>query len=240
MASLINNGNTWDDYYYDALFAEFDEDNSGSIDSSEFQNLAYAAGEVLDEEAVASIVKGLDKDGNGTIDKEEFRTWLSGFDGSEDSTMITRARSALLRAQLFGRSMKRKLRVASAKASGIVALSNEKKMTNIGLKVSAGNQEDIKMSIGLKVDVTNDADKRTEEELDNDKTNLGFRDKELESIVGAKIEVTLACNEGTTDLQVGKLVGRINTLCKLFLFLFFYLLIVKLKQSYKNSSRIIS
>ena len=197
MASLINNGNTKDDNYYDTLFAEFDEDNSGSIDSSEFQHLAYAAGEVLDEEAVASIVKGLDKDGNGTIDKEEFRTWLSGFDGSDDSTMITRARSALLRAQLFGRSMKRKLRVASAKASGIVALSNEKKMTNIGLKVSAGNQEDIKMSINLKVDVPNDADK--------------------EAIGGeAKIEVTLACNEGTTDMQLGKLVGRINTLCKFF------------------------
>ena len=201
MASLINNGNTKDDNYYDTLFAEFDEDNSGSIDSSEFQHLAYAAGEVLDEEAVASIVKGLDKDGNGTIDKEEFRTWLNGFDGSEDSTMITRARSALLRAQLFGRSMKRKLRVASAKASGIVALSNEKKMTNIGLKVSAGNQEDIKMSINLKVDVPNDADK--------------------EAIGGeAKIEVTLACNEGTTDMQLGKLVGRINTICRFFLICF--------------------
>ena len=196
MASLINNGNTKDDNYYDTLFAEFDEDNSGSIDSSEFQNLAYAAGEVLDEEAVASIVKGLDKDGNGTIDKEEFRTWLSGFDGSEDSTMITRARSALLRAQLFGRSMERKLRVASAKASDIVALSNEKKMTNIGFKVSAGNQEDIKMSVGLttKVAVMTEAD-------------IGG---------GAKIELTLACNEGTTDLQLGKLVGRINTLCRFF------------------------
>ena len=151
---------------------------------------------MLDEEAVASIIKGLDKDGNGTIDKEEFRTWLNGFDGSDDSTMITRARSALLRAQLFGRSMERKLRVASAKASDIVALSNEKKMTNIGFKVSAGNQEDIKMSVGLttKVAVMTEAD-------------IGG---------GAKIELTLACNEGTTDLQLGKLVGRINTLCRFF------------------------
>ena len=219
MASFINNDKTNDDRV-DALFAEFDEDHSGSIDSSEFQHLAYAADLVLDEEAVASIIKGLDKDSNGTIDKEEFRTWLNGFDGSEDSTMITRARSALLRAQLFGRSMERKLRVASAKASDVVISSNEKKVTNIGFKVSAGNQEDIKMSIGLKVDVTNDADKRTEEELDNDKTNLGFRDKELESIVGAKIEVTLACNEGTTDMQLGKLVGRINTICRFFLICF--------------------
>ena len=152
---------------------------------------------MLDEEAVASIIKGLDKDSNGTIDKEEFRTWLNGFDGSEDSTMITRARSALLRAQLFGRSMERKLRVASAKASDVVALSNEKKMTNIGFKVSAGNQEDIKMSINLKVDVPNDADKEA----------IGG---------GAKIEVTLICNEGTTDLQLGKVVGRINTLCRFF------------------------
>ena len=196
MASFINNDKTNDDRV-DALFAEFDEDHSGSIDSSEFQHLAYAADLVLDEEAVASIIKGLDKDSNGTIDKEEFRTWLNGFDGSEDSTMITRARSALLRAQLFGRSMERKLRVASAKASDVVALSNEKKMANIGFKVSAGNQEDIKMSMGIKVDVPNDAEKEA----------IGG---------GAKIEVTLACNEGTTDLQLGKLVGRINTLCKFF------------------------
>jgi len=155
---------------------------------------------VLDEEAVASIIKGLDKDSNGTIDKEEFRTWLNGFDGSEDSTMITRARSALLRAQLFGRSMERKLRVASAKASDVVvvALRNEKKikMTNIGFKLSAGNQEDIKMSMGIKVDC-----------IDTDKEAIGGE---------AKIEVTLVCNKGTTDLQLGKLIGRINTLCKFF------------------------
>ena len=195
MASFINNDKTNDDRV-DALFAEFDEDHSGSIDSSEFQHLAYAADLVLDEEAVASIIKGLDKDSNGTIDKEEFRTWLNGFDGSEDSTMITRARSALLRAQLFGRSMERKLRVASAKASDVVALSNEKKMTNIGFKVSAGNQEDIKMSIGIKVD-----------SIDTDREAIGGE---------AKIEVTLVCNEGTTDLQLGKVVGRINTLCKCF------------------------
>ena len=200
MASFINNDKTNDDRV-DALFAEFDEDHSGSIDSSEFQHLAYAADLVLDEEAVASIIKGLDKDSNGTIDKEEFRTWLNGFDGSEDSTMITRARSALLRAQLFGRSMERKLRVASAKASDVVALSNEKKMANIGFKVSAGNQEDIKMSINLKVDVPNDADKEA----------IGG---------GAKIEVTLTCNEGTTGLQLGKLVGRINTICRFFLICF--------------------
>ena len=202
MASLINNDKP-DDDRVDALFAEFDEDNSGWIDSSEFQHLVYAAGEVLDDEAVASIVKGLDKDDNGKIDKEEFRSWLNGFDGSEDSTMNTRASSALLRAKLFGRSMVRKLRVASVKASDVIALSNEKKMTtadekvNIGFKVLAGNQEDIKMSINLKVDVPDDADKEAIGE-------------------GTKIEVTLACNEGTTDLQVGKLVGRINTLCRFF------------------------
>ena len=195
MASFINNDKTNDDRV-DALFAEFDEDHSGSIDSSEFQHLAYAADLVLDEEAVASIIKGLDKVSNGTIDKEEFRTWLNGFDGSEDSTMITRARSALLRAQLFGRSMERKLRVASAKASDVVALSNEKKMANIGFKVSAGNQEDIKMSMGIKVDC-----------IDTDKEAIGGE---------AKIEVTLVCNKGTTDLQLGKLIGRINTLCKFF------------------------
>ena len=202
MSSFVDNDKQENDRV-DALFSEFDTDNSGSIDSSEFQHLAYAAGEVLDMEAVESIVKGLDLDGNGTIDKEEFRTWLNGFDGSSDSTATSRAGSALLRAQLFGRSMERKLRVASAKANGVVALTNEKKTTNIGLKVLAGNEEDIKMSVNVKIDVPTDTDKEA----------IGG---------GAKIEVTLACKEGTTDFQLGKLVGRLNTICR-FLFLFFFL-----------------
>ena len=63
-------------------FTQFDADGSGSIDAGEFQQLAYACGETLDEEAVSAIVAGLDKDGNGTIDIDEFRTWLNGFDGS--------------------------------------------------------------------------------------------------------------------------------------------------------------
>jgi Ca2+-binding EF-hand superfamily protein len=74
-----------DDTRIAALFAEFDVDGGGSIDASEFQQLAYACGEVLSDEETAAVVKALDADNNGTIDLNEFKTWLNGFDGSNES-----------------------------------------------------------------------------------------------------------------------------------------------------------
>ena len=83
-----------------SLFAEFDVDGSGSIDAQEFQQLAYACGEALDDDAAAAVCAALDKDENGTIDLAEFRAWLEGFDGAPATDPVAMARSALLRAKV--------------------------------------------------------------------------------------------------------------------------------------------
>ena len=51
-----------DDARIAALFAEFDVDGGGSIDASEFQKLALACGEVLDNKATAAAIKAIDTD----------------------------------------------------------------------------------------------------------------------------------------------------------------------------------
>ena len=94
-----------DDAKIAALFAEFDADGGGSIDASEFQQLAYACGEVLSDQETAAVVKALDADNNGTIDFNEFKSWLNGFDGSKESDPLATAKSSLLRAKLFGRTL---------------------------------------------------------------------------------------------------------------------------------------
>jgi hypothetical protein len=185
-----------DDTRIAALFAEFDVDGGGSIDASEFQQLAYACGEVLSDEETAAVVKALDADNNGTIDLNEFKTWLNGFDGSNESDPLAMAKSALLRAKLFGRSMEKSLRTASAKASDIVKFDpTAATPVSVSCKLQLGKEEDIKFGAALKL-----------ESLSQEERNdIGGQ---------AKIDVVIACKEGTTDMQVGKFVGRINTLCK--------------------------
>jgi hypothetical protein len=185
-----------DDTRIAALFAEFDVDGGGSIDASEFQQLAYACGEVLSDEETAAVVKALDADNNGTIDLNEFKTWLNGFDGSNESDPLAMAKSALLRAKLFGRSMEKSLRTASAKASDIVKFDpTAATPVSVSCKLQLGKEEDIKFGAALKL-----------ESLSQEERNdIGGQ---------AKIDVVIACKEGTTDMQVGTFVGRINTLCK--------------------------
>ena len=68
-----------DDARIAQLFAEFDVDGGGSIDASEFQKLAFACGEILDNKATAAAIKAIDTDNNGTIELNEFKAWLTGF-----------------------------------------------------------------------------------------------------------------------------------------------------------------
>ena len=140
------------------------------------------------------MLRTLDSDGNGTIDKDEFRHWLNGFDGdTDDDDPIAHARAALLRAKLSGRQMERRLRVASAKAKDVVAPAADASLSTLAFKFSAGNDDDIKLRLTLALDHP------TEEDL----AALGG---------GAKITLSVACKEGTTPLQHGKFVGRIQTL----------------------------
>ena len=55
------------------LFAEFDRDNSGSIQVAEFAAIADRLGLVLPADEIQALITEYDADGSGSIDLEEFR-----------------------------------------------------------------------------------------------------------------------------------------------------------------------
>lgn len=78
------------------LFAEFDTDGSGSIDSAELQAFAASLGMFWDAETTENAVREMDTDGNGTVEIAEFAQWFvsrpRGGDGSEVLKMKLQAR----------------------------------------------------------------------------------------------------------------------------------------------------
>ena len=65
----------------DAVFGQFDKDNSGSLDEQETYNLIVAAMKHLDpnkpqpsQDDVKKFIQAVDKDGNGKIEKKELFT----------------------------------------------------------------------------------------------------------------------------------------------------------------------
>jgi calmodulin len=58
---------------YKETFALFDEDGSGSIDSSELSAVLRKLGLRVSRHALAKMIKAIDKDGNGEIDMNEVR-----------------------------------------------------------------------------------------------------------------------------------------------------------------------
>ena len=117
----------------------------------------------------------------------------------ESFTTLARARSAILRAKLYGHQMARRLKQASEKASTEVVVPGKNsatKKSKVSLLLQAGKEEDIAMSVNLKVDVP------TEEE----------KAAALGDGTEAQVAITISCKEGTSDIQLGKLVGRIQSL----------------------------
>ena len=57
------------------LFAEVDEDGSGTLDAEEVQQLASRLGLKLDRVAAKAAMDVMDADGGGDVDFEEFWMW---------------------------------------------------------------------------------------------------------------------------------------------------------------------
>ena len=58
-----------------ALFAEIDKDGSGTIDTSELQNLLSKLGKYLTPAELKLAVEKIDTDGSGVIEYDEFVAW---------------------------------------------------------------------------------------------------------------------------------------------------------------------
>jgi len=80
------------------IFAEFDEDASGSIDSVELQQFASSFGLIWNAETVESVLKEMDSDGNGSVDLKEFATWFctNNMSSEQDSVLKLKLQSKLL------------------------------------------------------------------------------------------------------------------------------------------------
>ena len=100
----------WDNERVQELFNEFDEDQSGKIDSNEFQNLAFGLGVVLDQSEVALVITKIDQDGDGLVDLREFKSWLHGDnDEQKEGNDAPSLQAMLLKAQLNARVAMREL-----------------------------------------------------------------------------------------------------------------------------------
>ena len=114
------------------IFAQFDSNKDGVLDAAELRDVAYALGEVLDEEQALRCIAALDTDGNGTIDLEEFANWLRGRLGQDPNKDGGGLKLRLMHAKLMTRYMGRYISSAmhqfnagGGSASKLVATGNE-------------------------------------------------------------------------------------------------------------------
>jgi hypothetical protein len=63
---------------YEEIFQRYDEDNSGTIESSELQNVMRELGQDMSPDELAAMIKEIDTDGSGEIDFEEFMQAVTG------------------------------------------------------------------------------------------------------------------------------------------------------------------
>ena len=77
------------------LFAEVDEDGSGTLDAEEVQQLASRLGLKLDRVAAKEAMDVMDADGGGDVDFEEF--WMWWVENRERATCLLRCSSPKLR-----------------------------------------------------------------------------------------------------------------------------------------------
>jgi len=71
------------------VFADFDEDGSGKIDSTELQKFAGELGLYWDAATTEMAFKAMDTDADGAVDLKEFATWFCGindFAGQSDQS----------------------------------------------------------------------------------------------------------------------------------------------------------
>jgi hypothetical protein len=121
---MFGKGKEWDCYknlvdqytqtgdVMDAIFAEFDDDRSGFIDSKELKMLGFALGFPMDDAEVDMCVKDLDTNRDGKISLDEFREWwLSGRQGlSQGMKMLTGAKvRAMAKGGKFGSVLEKAL-----------------------------------------------------------------------------------------------------------------------------------
>eukprot|EP00164_Ancoracysta_twista_P009429 GFYU01013947.1.p1 GENE.GFYU01013947.1~~GFYU01013947.1.p1 ORF type:complete len:560 (+),score=156.75 GFYU01013947.1:55-1734(+) len=96
------------------IFQQFDSDRSGSIDSAEFAQLAYAAGEPLTDFQIQEALKTLDANGDGEVTFAEFYDWLvaDGNKGQGEKAW----KMGLLQTKLMGMGLQRQIKRVKDKA----------------------------------------------------------------------------------------------------------------------------
>ncbi|GMH82621.1 hypothetical protein TL16_g09320 [Triparma laevis f. inornata] len=73
---------------FEALFAELDEDSSGSIDAEEIGLLVQAmGGKKMDDDQIQSLIDEVDKDGSGVIEWDEFLMIMDNIKNGSGSTL---------------------------------------------------------------------------------------------------------------------------------------------------------
>ncbi|GMH94718.1 hypothetical protein TrVE_jg11050 [Triparma verrucosa] len=73
---------------FEALFAELDEDSSGSIDAEEIGLLVQAmGGKKMDDDQIQSLIDEVDKDGSGVIEWDEFLMIMDNIKNGRGSTL---------------------------------------------------------------------------------------------------------------------------------------------------------
>ena len=101
------------------LFAQFDKDNSGSIDAEELKGLCSVLGIDLSHDTHASLLKKLDTDGDGEISFDEFVAfWEVGFnvDTLHDDDKTAEVRASRASAQEKVANEEEQLKEAAEKA----------------------------------------------------------------------------------------------------------------------------
>jgi hypothetical protein len=97
------------------LFAEFDTDGSGKIDSAELQEFAANVGIFWDAEQIEQAVKDMDENGDGEIEIAEFAKWFLKNQAGEASDEL----KMKMKAKLVLRTISKALGKVKADAKGM-------------------------------------------------------------------------------------------------------------------------
>eukprot|EP00455_Lapot_gusevi_P040963 TRINITY_DN46_c0_g1_i2.p2 TRINITY_DN46_c0_g1~~TRINITY_DN46_c0_g1_i2.p2 ORF type:complete len:484 (+),score=247.66 TRINITY_DN46_c0_g1_i2:72-1454(+) len=181
------------------LFKQYDEDNSGFIDKSEFQHLAGELGIILLPDSLERAIQTIDTSGDGKISFDEFYRWLKADkDLSNQDSYQVRALKIKLQSQAFMRNMTQLTKKLSA-LPAVPRANNDVLKFKLGVQTAGVD----KLKGGFRVNYYNNAEVAAEvnASIDNQGPTCAFID--------------FLVKDTATDEDVGELVGAITSLLEM-------------------------
>ena len=165
------------------IFAFFDIDNNGTISSSEFQDLAYAAGIPLDDDTAATTYRHIALTNPEGLILTEFQSWWNG-----NSTSSQAPISRIIRARLLANNLGRSLTEVSTSSS--FWKNGDEKVNSISVGMKIGEIPNNVPAMAVKVALL----------------------PSTSTLKNPTLSLVLNIEDGVSDFSLGTAIGTIQTM----------------------------